>query len=69
MYEIEDFKIEKSTKIKLGRRKKIIIFIHKMGVTILIFSIEFSKNYNVPENPYGMLAEEYYWYLEDHDLD
>ena len=31
--------------------------------------IEFSKNYEVPDNPYDMSAEEYYWYLENHDPD
>ena len=31
--------------------------------------VEFSKNYEVPDNPYDMSAEEYYWYLENHDPD
>lgn len=76
-YGIEDFKIEKKYKDEVQKPKK------KKNNNSYIeddyydnyysytdpIDIEFSKNYDVPDNPYDMSAEEYYWYLENHDPD
>lgn len=76
-YGIEDFKIEKKYKDEVQKPKK-----GKNNYSYIEddycddyysytdpIDIEFSKNYDVPDNPYDMSAEEYYWYLENHDPD
>lgn len=76
-YGIEDFKIEKKYKDEVQKPKK-----EKNNNSYIEddyyddyysytdpIDIEFSKNYDVPDNPYDMSAEEYYWYLENHDPD
>ena len=76
-YKIEDFEIkDKNKKEKKIQNKKQNRYDYAEdeyyeGYYSYIdpLDIEFAKNYDVPDNPYDMSAEEYYWYLESHDPD
>lgn len=74
-YKIEDFEIKvKNKKEKKIQNKKQNRYDHiedeyyegyyPYGDPL---DIEFTKNYDLSDNPYDMSAEEYYWYLEDYD--
>ena len=76
-YKIEDFEIkDKNKKEKKIQNKKQNRYDYREDEYYEGYysytdplDIEFAKNYDVPDNPYDMSAEEYYWYLESHDPD